>query len=1089
LIIIEFVITGEEKTNNYLRAKFKNLVKNKKEEVVWTIQKDNSFINLIYECKVQYNSKLHSPKINLQKKEYSFIKGNTISDEDINTTTARTGSEYDKNQKLSLHTKNYSSEKKSPSSMVHSSKEIPKLSISYLPKGKNFSDIGNSSGVNDSHDKNFDSQDSINEDCISDYQLLENNYIYNETNNIYSKDYISSLNKSEYDYDTFCQCIIISGLKQNKLNVINQSENLPAVCGHKDCSINSSFSPSILYHYKNKNKKYQIQISDLIAELIFPFGIKICFCEYQYPKCEEPIMNIIHNEVGDKFYMVSFFYYKKMNLKKFDERFKNTNLGKNICKIYKRSITTDIPIYVPESISLISRFPFIDQMGQCLKDLISITDNTKFNMFVNHIINQVPVPYKNQKIKFYTPIRVNPIKLVNPFILNSVNYKPDNIFDYFSVDNIITIFYLSLLEQQLLFIDNDHSLLCSISYLFMNLTYPITWIDTYIPILTLTSISFLQSIVPFIMGSSEYLVNYAINNSYIGEQYSPRVTYIHITNNIVSSDIYSLLNKKKGMNRKNILKNLELPQIPESLEKLLTKRLNGLKNLFNNNKNIDYIKEIKKVFCDIMINLLGQFKQFFFIIDDNPIFNKESFIECQKNEEKLFYKEFIETQAFMQFLVIEKEEMKKRKNCVQKAEIIPKYGRTFDNFYADKTYFYLRRIQINKENRINSTNKNGTDKKNKNNYGNILDISNFDNDEDYSGIEALKMLNIVSKQNRNDNNLKILLMPYFIEELKNNKMDTEQKKDYIQNKLNEILGLDNEIEKILNVHNLPYYILPSYKRYNFDTIIDDNYQKYFIGSIYSSNLLSFEHKNQDNDIDDMYENGNNLSENFNIFTKNDEKNTKKNNNYIKMDEWFQGICFPNKKSELIDSNQIISLLSNKNYRTYLIKLIFQYNLTSDEFYKYIKEESMEKLTIVIFHILIKINRDEFILGKLITLTLFNYYSYDKKARKNYFLIHKLKTLYNDGNLSCSVWYTYEFWKAWLKDDFKSKENDIYNYFDDEEENLGQKMQYFFISRISKIMKGLGIQSSLIDEVVFQNLAIKYLNQNQIEDLRREIPSK
>ena len=31
------------------------------------------------------------------------------------------------------------------------------------------------------------------------------------------------------------------------------------------------------------------------------------------------------------------------------------------------------------------------------------------------------------------------------------------------------------------------------------------------------------------------------------------------------------------------------------------------------------------------------------------------------------------------------------------------------------------------------------------------------------------------------------------------------------------------------------------------------------------------------------------------------RNISKNNNYIKMDEWFQGICFPNKKSELIDS--------------------------------------------------------------------------------------------------------------------------------------------------------------------------------------------
>ena len=36
------------------------------------------------------------------------------------------------------------------------------------------------------------------------------------------------------------------------------------------------------------------------------------------------------------------------------------------------------------------------------------------------------------------------------------------------------------------------------------------------------------------------------------------------------------------------------------------------------------------------------------------------------------------------------------------------------------------------------------------------------------------------------------------------------------------------------------------------------------------------------------------------------------------------------------------------------------------------------------------------------------------------------------------------------------------------------------------MHSLGINKSLIDEVVFQNLALKFLNQNQIEDLPSNI---
>jgi len=318
-------------------------------------------------------------------------------------------------------------------------------------------------------------------------------------------------------------------------------------------------------------------------------------------------------------------------------------------------------------------------------------------------------------------------------------------------------------------------------------------------------------------------------------------------------------------------------------------------------------------------------------------------------------------------------------------------------------------------------------------------------------------------------------------------MESEQKKDYIQNKMNQILGLDNEIEKILNVHNLPYYILPSYKRYTFETIIDDNYQKYFIGSLYSNNLLfSTIRKDNINQMisDEIYFDYYNI--NSDIYIENEEGTAQKKTDYIKMDDWFKDVCSPNNKVSKIKDNEIIDLLDEKSYRSYLINMLFQYYLTCDEFTKYIKEESMEKLAIVTNHILSKINRDEFIMGKLITCSCFNYYTIDKNTKKIYLLVDKLRQLNSDGNFYCSIWNTFEFWSIWLKDDFKSKENDIYNYLDENNNNLGQKMEYFLISRITRIMFGLGINRSLIDEIVFQNLALKFLNHNQIDDLRSDI---
>ena len=966
------------------------------------------------------------------------------------------------------------------------------LSRSFVssPKNKNTTDICNNSSSyqNDSEEKNYENDTDVDSDDFmnSNYQLLENNYKYNDTYNIYSKEYLSSVDTKEYDYDTFCQCILISGLKPKIINPINSSNFFPSVCGHQLCSQYISFKPSVLYSYQNKNREEQIQISDLIAGLIFPFGLKICFdynINQKYPKCDEPMMNLINNEKGDKYYIMSFFYYKKMNLKKFIEAFEAKNLKRDIELILQKNISYDMTIFVPESISLISKYPFFNQMSQCLKTIISIHDNSKLNMFINHIINQVPVPYQNQKFKFYTPIKADPIKLASPFILNSTNFKPDNIFEYFSVDNIITIFYLALLEQKLLFIDNDHSLLTSISYLFMNLTYPMIWIDTYIPVLSLSSISFLQSIVPFIMGSSEYLVNYAANNSYIGELYSPRVVYIHIKNNALSMDIKNFLkNKKKGESRKSILKNLELPTIPESIEKFLNKKLNHI-NKISSKKNINLMKEIQDIFCDLMINILGKYKEYFFIVDDTPVFNKESFIESQKSEERLFYKELTGTQTFLQFLVVEKEDMKKRKNYIYKINSIPKYGRNYDKMYAEHSLFYLRKNKKKNESFNNSNKKNNKSffKIGKNNSGTDSDImldssinkKKEDFHMDYSGIEMIKMYNISSKLNKNDNNLHILLMPYFIENDNITYMDNEQKKDYLQTKLNQIIGYDNALEKLLNVNNLPYYILPFYKKYNFDTIIDDNYQKYFIGSLYPSNINLTTNNILDYD---------NCEKEENIFFKNEDGDLQKKASYAKIDNWFKYICFPNNKNKYVNESEIISLLNDNNLRCYLIKLLYQNYLSSDDFLKYIKEQQMEKLTLVVNIILEKINRDEFMMGKLITCSCFNYYTIDKNTKKICLLVDKLKQIHSNGILSCGVWNTYEFWNSWIKNDFLSKENDINNYLD---ESNNFQNENFFISRIARIMFGLGINRTLIDKVVFENLAPKLLSNAQIEELRAD----
>ena len=39
-----------------------------------------------------------------------------------------------------------------------------------------------------------------------------------------------------------------------------------------------------------------------------------------------------------------------------------------------------------------------------------------------------------------------------------------------------------------------------------------------------------------------------------------------------------------------------------------------------------------------MITILGKYKEYFFIVDDNQVFNKESYIESQKSKKGFFIK-------------------------------------------------------------------------------------------------------------------------------------------------------------------------------------------------------------------------------------------------------------------------------------------------------------------------------------------------------------------------------------------------------------------------------------------------------------------
>ena len=679
LVIKYNKVNEPENEEDRVVIKIKKLKENIDEDVVWTIG-NYSFINLIYELIpiIEEKKKLYMSQIlnnvNIENKKntkFDSIFGD-LAGELGGEATCSTGSTMNKEKNTLYKQKKF---------------------IKDDDKFKNIQKLKNSSNYSN----------------CNNYQILEDNSIFNGENNIFSKEYLSKLNFSEFEYDTFCHCVLITGLKFLKVNLIEKSEKFPSPCGHKECSILQSITPSILYSYQNPSKKNQIDINELTPYLIFPLGIKICMAYdslNEYPKRNKPFMNRIENKKGESFYIISLIYYKQMTFKKFKERYKinpllyysNNNKNQNFVKEIEiiSKLALNETIFVPECISLISRFPYFYQIGECLKTLISMSDNEKINSFINHLINQIPVPYKNQEIMFYIPNNSIPLKIFSPFIFNLSNYQNFNIFNYFSNQTIITIFYLILMEQQILFIDNNLSLLSSVSFLFLNLIYPFSWSNTYIPVLSFSSVKFLESIIPYIMGANESLVEYALENQYVGN----KVIFV----NIKTNEIY--LNNKKGINIKNLNKLLDLPKFPENFENSLNKKLDNIRKL--NNKTL-IIENLKYIFCKLMVAILNDYLEHCFIIDEDIIFNNESFIDRKKQEEKNFYKELIQTQLFSQFLLSRKEQFIKNKNYInnnnlryynnnnkndfdffnKESKIISnKYGYSYDNSFIDYSLFH-----------------------------------------------------------------------------------------------------------------------------------------------------------------------------------------------------------------------------------------------------------------------------------------------------------------------------------------------------------------------------------------------------------------
>ena len=412
--------------------------------------------------------------------------------------------------------------------------------------------------------------------------------------------------KKEDDRETFCEGFFIASFPQKEGQVIENSQSFPADCGHKECSSLPAMMPEIIARYPLKDTK-NLELNNLAATICFPTGIKVCYSEENPPSMINDYVTPITNQKGERYYMMTYhFYYKNMvevynklyemhplkhHLMKFADSYLSMNdeeMNKNVMVAIQKKLAKAQElgfrdyVYVPYCICLISKYPYVNEMKKCLQSIYTlisknIKDNSMdINNLIMYLINSVPIPERETRVKFYIPYFEKGIKLICPKMddIGIMNTSICSLLKYFNIDNLVIIFRLMLFEKKILFIDNDYTRLSLVTDNFISLLYPFQWIHTYIPIMSDQMVKYLETFLPFINGINTSLMNLVTEVFEENEaESSEEVFLVYISENKFRIGNYLTKNNKKKY--KYLQDNI--PALPVQLEKELKSKLKKLK--------------------------------------------------------------------------------------------------------------------------------------------------------------------------------------------------------------------------------------------------------------------------------------------------------------------------------------------------------------------------------------------------------------------------------------------------------------------------------------------------------------------------------
>ena len=498
-------------------------------------------------------------------------------------------------------------------------------------------------------------------------------------------------NKNAKHRETFCEGFFIASFPQKDGQVVEKSQAFPASCGHPDCSSLPAMTPEIILRYPLEDTK-TLELNNLAATICFPTGIKVCYSDKE-PDMIKDYVTPITNQKGERYYMMTFHFYLKMendiysknyemhplkhHLMKFADNYLNMSedeMDKTVTEQIQKNLEQAQElgfrdnVYVPYCICLISKYPYVIQMKKCLQTIYSIIINNneslndpieknKINNLIMHLINSVPIPEDiKARVHFYIPYFSEGIELKCPKFndLNIMNTTLSDLLKLFSIDYIVIFFRLLLFEKKILFIDDEYTRLSNVTDNFISLLYPFQWTHTYIPIMSDQMLKYLETFLPFLNGINSSLmplVTEVFQSGDMEESEEMFLVYINKSKFKLGSTLLGKNKKKYKVIEENV------PALPSNLEKELKNKLKKIKDEIESFKkknpgNPDlslFDLKIRNAFIEMFVLMFHDIDKYMCFLEDDVVFNKNLFLETIPNSEKRFYDEFIETQLFQLF--------------------------------------------------------------------------------------------------------------------------------------------------------------------------------------------------------------------------------------------------------------------------------------------------------------------------------------------------------------------------------------------------------------------------------------------------------